>query len=218
MSLDISLAAFGTVLSAGFLSVASPCVLPVLPVLMTGSGKDHRARPVVVVLGLATTFIVMGMVASLAGSVIAGKMALVEKVVGGIFVVFGTLLLLDTNIFKSVQIFNRIPMPKTEGLGGGFLLGASLGLVWIPCVGPILSSILAMVAGRGDVAYGVVLLAIYSLGFAIPMLIAAYFSHWFLNRFRRIARFPNAIRVVSGLLLIVFGLVLMTGGMMVLSL
>ena len=113
-------------IGAGFASTISPCVPPVLPIVMAGQPGEHRLRPVAIVSGLMTTFVLMGILSS--------------------------------------------------------LLGASLGLVWIPCVGPFLSSILAMVAARAQVGEGAALLVFCSAGFSLPKLVAAYASQAFRQR------------------------------------
>ena len=93
-------------------------------------------------------------------------------------------------------------------------MGLTLGLVWIPCVGPMLSGVLALVATEGKLSSGLILLAFYSLGFAIPMLLAGYASQTIRQRIKMVNRHPLAIRLVSGGLLIGFGIYILKAGMM----
>ncbi|MBC8146361.1 MAG: sulfite exporter TauE/SafE family protein, partial [Bacteroidetes bacterium] len=88
------------------------------------------------------------------------------------------------------------------------------GLIWIPCVGPMLSGVLTMVATKGQILYGVVLLLFYSLGFAIPMLIMGYSSQALRQKIRSVQQYSLAIRIVSGSILIVFGLYILLNGIL----
>ena len=111
----------------------------------------------------------------------------------------------------------RIPkrfQTRSRGRWSGLLLGLSLGLVWIPCVGPMLSSVLATVAAHGKLLPGVTLLLVYSLGFAVPMLAVGYGSQALRQRVRAVARHPGIVRWASGLLLVAFGLVILSKGML----
>jgi cytochrome c-type biogenesis protein len=192
------------VFGAGLASVLSPCVLPVVPIVVTGTDNDHRLRPVMIVLGLAITFSAMGAISSLFGAFIGAKMHYIEKAAAILIVMFGLLMILNINLFKHFSVLSNIA-GKTKGKFGGFLLGLVLGLIWIPCIGPMLSSVLAVVATKGKIVTGIVLLFVYSLGFSVPMLIAGYASQFFRTKFRRVGKFTYIINAVSGLLLIALG-------------
>ena len=216
--MDLTLANAGLALGAGLASILSPCVLPVVPIIVTGTSEDSRWRPVSIVTGLALAFMAMGVLSSLFGALIASKIVYMERAAGVLILLFGLLMFLDVNIFKRVTFFNRFSGGAPgRGLLGGLLLGASLGLIWIPCVGPMLSGVLALVATEGKVVQGVVLLAIYSVGFAIPMLIAAYASQWFRQRFRALGQFPVALRLFSGVVLVGFGLYILLNGLVIIG-
>jgi cytochrome c-type biogenesis protein len=199
------------VFGAGLASVLSPCVLPVVPIVVVGSADDHRLRPLFVVSGLAITFMVMGALSSLFGSLLGGVTVYAEKAGSVIIVLMGLLLMLNVNLFKHLSFLSNLA-GKNKGRFGGFLLGLTLGIIWIPCVGPILSSILALVATQGKISTGVFLLFVYSVGFSIPMLIAGYTSQFFRTRFKRIGRFPVAINVASGAILVALGLFIFIRG------
>jgi cytochrome c-type biogenesis protein len=198
---------------AGLASVASPCVLPVVPILVAGKAKDHRWRPALVVAGIAASFVAMGVVTSLFGAAVGPSLPWLEKVVGALVVAFGLLLLADVNVFKRLTFLQRIG-GGGDGRWSGLLLGLSLGLVWIPCVGPMLSGVLAMVAAEGTLAAGIALLLVYSLGFAVPMLAVGYGSQALRQRVRLLASRPLVVRWASGLLLVVFGAVILRKGML----
>ncbi|HEX9401317.1 MAG TPA: cytochrome c biogenesis CcdA family protein [Anaeromyxobacter sp.] len=211
--MDLGPSTLALTFGAGLASVASPCVLPVLPLIVTGTADEHRARPALVVAGIATSFVAMGVATSLFGAAIGPALPSLEKAVGALVVLFGLLLLADVNVFKRLTWLQGI---ETRGRGhwSGLLLGASLGLVWIPCVGPMLSSVLATVAADGRLAAGVILLLVYSLGFAVPMLAVGYGSRALRQRIRAVAAHPAAVRWASGLLLVAFGAVILDKGML----
>ncbi|HSM91687.1 MAG TPA: cytochrome c biogenesis CcdA family protein [Anaeromyxobacteraceae bacterium] len=209
LGLSAILLSFG----AGLASVASPCVLPVVPIIVAGTAEERRSRPAFVVAGIAASFIAMGVASSLFGGVVGPALPFLEKAVGVLVLAFGLLMLADVNLFKRLGFLQRIQVAGA-GPWSGLLLGASLGLVWIPCVGPMLSSVLAMVATRGSLAAGVLLLLAYSLGFAVPMLAVGYGSQALRQRVRAISAHPVAIRWVSGLLLVAFGVVILRKGML----
>jgi len=128
-------------------------------------------------------------------------------------IVFGLLLLANVNPFKRITWGQGI-QAAGRGRWSGLLLGLSLGIVWIPCVGPMLSSVLALVASKGSMSTGVVLLLVYSLGFAVPMLAVGYGSQALRQRVRLVASHPVAVRWASGLLLLAFGGVILSRGML----
>jgi cytochrome c-type biogenesis protein len=210
---DLGASSVALAFGAGLASVASPCVLPVVPLLVTGTAEDHRARPALIVLGLAASFVLMGVLTSLFGAAVGPAVPRLEKVVGALVVAFGLLLLADVNLFKRLGALARLGA-GAGGRASGLVLGLSLGLVWIPCVGPMLSGVLATVATRGSLAVGVVLLLAYSAGFAVPMLLVGYGSQALRQRVRTIAAHPIAVRWVSGLLLVGFGAVILQRGML----
>jgi cytochrome c-type biogenesis protein len=210
---ELGLGSFALSFAAGLASVASPCVLPVVPLLVTGTTDDDRSRPALVVAGIAVSFTTMGVLVSLLGGAVGRFLPLVEKGVGVLVVLFGLLLLADINLFKKLSWLQGVGAPG-RGRWSGLLLGLSLGLVWIPCVGPMLSGVLATVATRGSLLVGVSLLLTYSAGFAVPMLAVGYGSQALRRRVKAVAAHPVMVRWVSGLLLVTFGLIILTQGML----
>ncbi len=199
------------VFAAGFASVLSPCVIPVLPIIVTGNSNDHKWRPLLIVSGLAVTFILMGVLSSLFGAAVGSSMRHIEKVAAVIIALFGVMLILNVNVFKHLSFLSSFAQ-RSKGRFGGFFLGFTLGIIWIPCVGPMLSSVLAIVATQGKIITGVLLLLVYSIGFAIPMLIAGYASQIFRNRFKRLGKYPFVINLVSGIILLALGIAIFFKG------
>ena len=203
--MDLGIANIGLAVGAGLASVMSPCVLPVVPVIMAGAEREDRLRPLLVVLGLSLMFMIMGAISSLFGALLVGKTRYIELTGAVIIMVMGVVVLFDLNLFKRFYQLSNIRV-KGEGRFAGVLLGMALGLVWVPCVGPFLSSILTMVGTSGEMARGVFLLGFYSLGLAIPMLIVAYSSHLLQRKLSSLARHEAVFRYVTGSILIAFGL------------
>ncbi len=211
--MDLAASSLALSFGAGHASVASPCVLPVVPLLVTGTAEDHRARPALVVAGLGASFVAMGVLTSLFGAAIGPALPRLETGVGVLVVLFGALLLADVNLFTRLTWLQRVG-PGGGGRWSGLLLGLSLGLVWIPCVGPMLSGVLATVATHGTVAAGVALLLAYAAGFAVPMLLVGYGSQALRQGVRAVAAHPVAVRWASGLLLVGFGALILKKGML----
>lgn len=196
----LSLANVFFAVGAGLVSIASPCVLPVLPLVMAGQPGESRLRPLSVVSGLISTFVLMGALSSLFGSVVGPLLVRLEKPVAVLIGVLGLLVLADFNPFK--RLSSGISPERGKGLWSGALLGASLGLVWIPCVGPFLSSVLGIVAARARVGEGIALLAFYGVGFGLPMLAAGYAARHFRERTAFLRTRPLLVRLASGALLV----------------
>lgn len=212
--MDFTLMNLILVFGAGVVSVLSPCVLPVVPIIVTGREDDSKWRPIFIIAGLTATFIAMGVISSLFGGLIAGKMILFEKIAGVLILLFGLLMIFDINIFKHITFFNRFQQNgvRKQGNIAGLVMGISLGLIWIPCVGPMLSSVLATVATAGKIPTGIFLLTIYSAGFAVPMLTAAYATSFFRNRVASMKSNPIILRVINGTVLIIFGIYILVVG------
>ncbi len=203
--MDFSAISLVMAIGAGLASVLSPCVLPVIPIVMAGSERDDRLRPLMVVTGLSLSFMAMGAVSSLFGALLIGKTRYIEIAASTIIVLMGLMVIFDMSLFKRLTCFSSIQV-KGQGRLGGLILGLSLGLIWVPCVGPFLSSTLAMVGTSGQLATGIALLGFYSLGLAIPMLIIGYSSQWLQSRIKSLLKHEAILRYVTGGTLLAFGL------------
>ncbi len=203
--MDLGAANILLAMGGGLASVLSPCVLPVVPVIVAGAESRDRLRPLLVVLGLSISFMVMGAASSLFGALLAGRTRHIEQLGGLIISVMGLMIVLDINVFKRLYRISNIQV-NSEGRLGGLVLGMALGLVWVPCVGPVLSGILAMVGTSGRLGHGIALLGLYSLGFALPMLAVAYSSHTLQRRLRTLMGHEKLLRYLTGCILSAFGL------------
>lgn len=203
--MEISIVNILMAIAAGVASVLSPCVLPVIPIIVAGAERDDRLRPLIVVTGLSMSFMAMGAVSSLFGAFLIGKTRYIEIGGAAVIVAMGLMVMLDLSVFKRLYQFSNIRV-KGEGRIGGLILGMALGLIWVPCVGPFLSTTLAMVATSGKLLTGIALLGFYSLGLAIPMLIVGYSSQLLQNKIRGILKHESVLRYVTGGIMVFFGL------------
>jgi len=192
-------------IAAGVASVFSPCVLPVVPIIMAGAEREDKLRPLIVVTGLAISFMAMGAISSLFGAMLIGKTRYIEIAGSSIIVIMGLMVMFDLSIFKKMYRLSNIQV-KGEGRFGGLILGLSLGVIWVPCVGPFLSSTLTMVGTSGELLKGIILLGFYSAGLAIPMLVVAYSSQLIQNRLKSLLSHDKILRYVTGGTLVAFGM------------
>jgi cytochrome c-type biogenesis protein len=202
--MDLGASSMALSVGAGLASVLSPCVLPVVPVIVAGAEKRDRLRPLLLVTGLAITFMAMGVVSSLFGSLLIGRTRTIEIAGAVVIMLIGLAVIFDLNLFKRLY---RLSNVRVEGKGrfGGLVLGMALGVIWVPCIGPMLSSILTMVGTGGKLSQGLVLLGLYSAGLAIPLLAVAYSSHLVQRKITALARHEAPLRYLSGGILFLFG-------------
>ena len=198
---------------AGVASVLSPCVLPVIPIIMAGAEQKDRLRPLILVTGLSLTFMMMGAFSSLFGTFLIGKTRYIEIAGAVVIILMGLMVVFDLSIFKRFYRLSSIRV-KGEGRIGALILGMSLGLIWVPCVGPFLSTTLTMVGTSGQLATGIILLGFYSLGLAIPMLIVGYSSQLIQNKIKGLLKHEKILRYATGSTLVAFGLYSIIAGNM----
>jgi cytochrome c biogenesis protein CcdA/thiol-disulfide isomerase/thioredoxin len=195
--------------AAGVITAFSPCVLPVLPVLLAGgSTAETRRRPYAIVAGLVTTFTVF----TLAGAWIFSQLHISAKYQVRIGAVMLLVLALTLILPKAGELLERpflfLTRRKARDLGGGFLLGASLGLVFVPCTGPVLGAVITNV-GSHTVGFSIVVVAfVYGLGVAVPMLLIAQGSRRFATAARARAQ---TVRIGAGVVMAAMAVVLFKG-------
>ncbi len=200
---------------AGAVSVATPCILPVLPPLLAGS-VGSRLRPLAIVLGMSITFTLMGGAFSAMGVLASPLGDVLRYLAVGFIILFGAVMVEDSLHAAFVRYTSRLsagisPAPAGESLGSALLLGMSLGVVWIPCVGPVLGSILSYVMVKGSILKGSVLLFFYSLGFGSAVLAIAYGSRRYASRLEWLRRNSEHIRRAAGWVIILTGVAILLG-------
>jgi len=224
--------AIGVAFAAGVVSFLSPCVLPLIPAylsFMTGlttaelAESDRSTAKVLTpallfVAGFSVVFVALGATASVLGEFLSAYRSVIEMVAGIAVIAFGVLML---GIIKVPWLYGeaRVDMEKSRSFGRGaaFVMGMSFAAGWTPCVGPILGSILAMAASGGSVTQGVVLLLAYSLGLGAPFILVALLFSRVTGLMRWLGRHALVINRVAGVMLIIVGILILTGQLGVLA-
>ena len=217
----------GIAFVAGVLSFLSPCVLPLVPgyiSLMSGvsidrlkeGGSGGNARRAVILnslafnAGLSVIFLALGTTAGLVGASIISN-PWVRGIGGVIIILFGLQLiglLKISTLYKDTRFFSN---EKPRGPLGSFTLGIAFAAGWTPCIGPILGGILGLAAASGGWRSGLTLSAFYSAGLAVPFLLTGLGINQFLAFYGKFRKHLHKVEVVSGVVLIVVGLLIMTG-------
>jgi len=216
---------FQAAFMAGLLSFFSPCILPLIPAyftFITGLSLDELSldnreirkkvmlSTLAYVSGFSFVFILLGASASFLGSFMAEYTWLIRYLGGAIVIIFGLHLLGVINI-KELNFERKIHLnQKPVHLMGTFVIGMAFGAGWSPCIGPLLGSILIVAGSQDTVVKGMVLLGIYSAGLAIPFILISLFINRLLDIMRRATRVISYINKISGILLIVLGILLIT--------
>ncbi len=207
---------------AGLLSFLSPCVLPLVPSYvgfitgMTLPEVAGRRRAVLIhallfVAGFSLVFVLLGASATALGRALNYYQVWLQRVGGVLIILFGLLCLGVFKIGLLTQERRLHLERKPVGYLGSALVGMAFAAGWTPCIGPVLGAILGLAATSNDVTRGMQLLAVYSAGLALPFLIAAVAVESFLDWFQRFRRFLPWVMRVSGVMLIVVGVLLVTG-------
>jgi len=199
---------------AGFATVISPCVLPVLPIILASGLAGGRSRPLGVVLGLVISFSFFTLFLSVLVHATGVSPDWLRYVAIASLALFGCI----TFSSRLSDWFSRLTQPLAQlgsridsklsssassgGAIGGFILGAALGLLWTPCAGPILASVTALAATRTVNGQAIALTAAYAIGFGVPMLVVAYGGQRFIASSKFLSRHAEALRRTFGVLTI----------------
>ncbi len=206
--------------SAGLLSFISPCVLPLIPsylTFVTGVGLDdlgNSRRAAIVhallfVLGFTLIFVALGASATLLGRVLLAYRVWITRAGGALVVLFGLYLLGVVRVAAFDRDRRMHLANKPVGYLGTVLVGIAFGAGWTPCLGPILGAILTYTAATADLSRGLPLLLAYSLGLALPFLVAAVAVERFLETVTRVRPYLARVSQVSGVLLVLVGVLMM---------
>lgn len=221
MSVVLSLPQLGLSLAAGSLTTLSPCVFPLLPLVLGASLQSSRLAPVAMGVGMIASFAGIGMALGAIGPALGIDGDTIRTAGAAMLIAFALIMLVPALGERFTQWM--LPIASTANaasarldsgsLAGALALGSVLGLVWSPCSGPLLGSALTLVASEGGVARGGMVLGIFGLGAAIPLVAVAYASRsgfarvrdWVLARIER-------VRYGFALLLGAMGIAILTGG------
>ena len=202
----------------GIITFVSPCLLPLLPVYVSyfaGGDRSEDSRKTVrnalgFILGFTLVFVVLGAVAGLAGSLLRLYQPIVNIVTGAIVVLFG----LNYLGALKISFLGKLRLGEAKTVTGFFssiLFGIVFSISWTPCVGAFLGSALMFASQQGSAIRGIIMLLCYSLGLGVPFLISAVLIEKLTVAFDFIKRHYRIVNLVAGLLLVVMGILMMTG-------
>lgn len=214
-------ASVGFTYAAGMLTALSPCVLPLLPIVVGGAIEKHRAAPLMMGLGMTTAFAVGGWLIGALGPALGIDPQWIHTAAAVSLILFGLALWFE----PLTRMVSRLAQPLTitadlmaEQIGenrsalASFFFGGLLGLAWSPCAGPMLAASLALVATGRDGGLGALLLGLFGLGAATPLVLAAYASRAGFSRLKGWAMGHSAgLRHGFGLLAVISGIFIATG-------
>jgi cytochrome c biogenesis protein CcdA len=204
-------------LAAGVLTVAAPCVLPMLPVVLGASiAGRHPARPLMIAAGFTLAFATLALAFGTVTHVLGLSQETLRQAASAMLLAFG-LLMVWRRPFEWLAMHAGPALNRVAGVGdgagdgpwGGLLVGLSLGAVWTPCAGPVLGSILTLIATETAPARAALLLVSYAIGAAVPMLAIAYGGQYASVHVRRIAAFTRPLQQAFGVLIVVVALAML---------
>jgi cytochrome c biogenesis protein CcdA len=199
-------------LLAGIVTIAAPCTLPVLPILLGASiGQRSKTRPAFIAFGFVTAFTLVALLVGWLTRAFDFDPNVLRDGAAVALIIFGILMIWPAPfewLTMQLPVFSsgHAGTQTYQGNWGGFVLGTTLGLVWTPCAGPVLGSILTVIATAGSLSWSGVLLLAYAVGAAIPMLAIAYGGQVMTTRVRSVARIAPRLQQAFGAVIIAFAI------------
>lgn len=216
----MGLTTLGLALAAGVLSTLSPCVLPLIPIVLGTALAEHRWAPVALATGLALSFAVIGLFVATIGFAIGLDADVFRIIAALLLITFGVILVVprlqERVTMMAAPLSNwadtRMGAVTSKGLSGQFLVGVLLGAVWTPCAGPTLGAA-SLLASRGQNLVEVAgTMLMFGIGAALPLLVFGLLSRQAMLRLRTRAMSAGyALKAVLGVFLAVIGLGIVTG-------
>ncbi len=204
----------GLALVGGTLTVLSPCVLPILPILIGRSLQSDRYGPIALVAGLVGGFAVAGSLLGITASWLTGLANLLRNGAIALLLVLGLLAIFPV---WSYRLFSYLPIARWTkerprlGLASEFWLGTQLGLLWTPCAGPVLGGILVLAAVNQQAVSAFGLLVVYGVGAAIPLLAIAYGGRTFSQRLLKLRSHSALLQRVGGVMIVGTAIAILLG-------
>ena len=208
---------------SGVLTIIAPCILSLLPIMLGSSlGGGSKFRPLFVVLGMVASFTAFGFIFAASTNFLGLTREAVRTLATILIFLFGLALVFSQTYDRLVaqvragwhKLAGRptasLPI-RREGLRGAFTLGASMGVTWVPCAGPVLGIILTIATIQGNLIGGTILFFAYALGAAVPMLLIGYGGAWVVRKVRWLTAKVETIRKIAGAILIVMAIAIFFG-------
>lgn len=210
----------GLSLAAGSLTTLSPCVFPLLPLVLGSATQRHRAAPLAMALGMTLSFATLGVVIGLFGNALGLTPDNVRTFTAFVLITFGLTMLIPPLNARLAALMSPLASSAngasasldTASLQGAFLLGGLLGLIWSPCSGPLLGTALTLVATEGGAARGALILGLFGAGAALPLVGVAYLSRAGLRRMQSwVLSHADTGKKVLGAMLLLVGVAILSG-------
>jgi len=203
---------------AGVLSTLSPCVLPILPIIISSALQHSRQGLIALIIGISLSFAITGSLISYAAMAWEFDIGIIKTVSASLLLTFGLIILIDPLNVKFTQIAsrvmsggnNKVATYEATGTSGQFILGLLLGFVWTPCVGPTLGAAISL-AIQGDslpIVFGIML--VFGAGAGVPLLILGSLSGKIINR-EKLNNNVNVMKKILGVFLILIALTILLG-------
>lgn len=211
---------YGLGLIAGVLSTLSPCVLPLLPILVGTALTAHRLGPVALAFGLALSFAAVGVFMASVGVLIGLDQTVFRNIAAGLLILFGLVLLsgrLQQRFAAVTSGLSGAGQPLLErisgnSLSGQLLLGLLLGVVWSPCVGPTLGATITLASQGESLGQAAVVMALFGVGAGLPLIVLGTLSHQAMRRFKnKLSATGKTGKALLGALLLMLGVLILTG-------
>ncbi len=207
---------------AGVVTILSPCVLPLLPIILGSSINEHKRGPLFLVAGLIISFTSFGMIVSTIGFSIGLTTSVLQTLAASVMILLGAVLLFNPlyERFSALAssstsgINSKIATLRFSGVRGQFALGILLGAVWSPCVGPTLGAAITLAAQGESLLYAATIMLLFSIGTSTPILAMSFASQKTMLKMKgQMMRVSKWMKPAMGALFVAVGLMILTGFM-----
>ncbi len=218
--MHFGIALYGVALLAGLLSTLSPCVLPIVPILLTTAISEHRRAPFALAMGLAISYATIGTALAWAGTALRLDSELVRRVGAALLGLFA-LIILSSSLQQRFaaatsgisnagnRLLSRLHL---NGLFGQFLVGLVLGMIWSPCVGPTLGAAIVLASQGKHLVGSAALMGLFSIGAALPIVILGFISRSAMMSVRgRLLQVGRAGKVAVGSAMLLIAIATISG-------
>lgn len=218
--MEFGLGSYGFGFLAGLLSTLSPCVLPIIPILLGSATNAHRRAPLALAGGLAISYAIIGTTLAWAGGALGVDAAIFRTVGAVILGLFGLVLIsgsLQQRFASATSGIgdvgnNLIARMKLDGLSGQFAIGLVLGVVWSPCVGPTLGAAILLASQGAQLAQVALLMGIFGLGAALPVVALAYVSRGAMIKMRgKLMQAGKTGKTILGAIMLALAVTILSG-------
>ena len=211
---------------AGVVSILSPCVLPLLPIILVSSVNAHKRGPLALVTGLVISFTLVGLFVATIGLSLGLNQFVLQKFSAALLIIFG-LIMVCKPLYQKFASFasgsmsgvnNKIAVMNFDSLRGQFILGILLGSVWTACVGPTLGSAISLATQGEQISFAAFIMFSFALGVVTPVLIMSMLSQKAMHSFKnKLMEKSDLSKTILGVLFLALGLLIITDTMVVIE-